>query len=141
MSQSVTRQDLQNLSASKLNDAELLFDNCRWANAYYLAGYAIELALKACAARQLQAETIPDKKLVNALYTHSFDQLVGLAGLRAELRNRQDQDSTFSANWGIVGEWTPDARYEATDKSSANFLIHAVGNAQHGVLPWIRQYW
>ena len=119
----------------------LLFDHERWASAYYLAGYAIELGLKACAATQFSAETIPDKKLVNSLHTHSLESLIGLAGLKAELRNRQDADSEFAANWGITLEWVPESRDDASDKSSAHYLISAIQHEQHGVLPWIQTHW
>ncbi|WP_156028587.1 DNA-binding protein [Sphingobium chlorophenolicum] len=141
MVQGLSRAHLKALSLSKLDDAALLFQCERWASAYYLAGYAVELGLKACAATQFSAETIPDKKLVNSLHTHSLDSLVGLAGLRADLRAKQDEDSEFSANWGITLEWVPESRYESTDKSSAHYLINAIQNEQHGVLPWIQTHW
>ena len=141
MAQGITRKNLQALSQAKISDATLLFENSRWANAFYLAGYSLELALKACAAWQFQAGTMPDKKFVNSLYTHRFDDLIGSAGLHAELRTKQDVDSIFSANWGIAAEWTPEARYDATDKSSAHFLLAALTDANHGVLPWIETYW
>jgi hypothetical protein len=55
------RTDLQALARAKFNDAELLFQHGRFSNAYYLAGYTIEIGLKACIAAQVSAETIPDK--------------------------------------------------------------------------------
>ncbi len=118
-----------------------MFDAGRWANAYYLAGYAVEFALKACAARQFSAEAIPDRKFVISLHTHQISELVGLAGLRSDLRVKQDEDSTFAANWGIAAEWSPETRYDATDKSSAHYLIHAISEPHHGVLGWIRTFW
>ena len=52
MANGYKRVDLQALAQAKLDDAKLLFDNGRFSNAYYLAGYAVELGLKACIARQ-----------------------------------------------------------------------------------------
>ena len=80
------RADLQKLAEVKLADAILLAENGRYSNAYYLAGYAIELAIKSCIAKQFNAETIPDPKLVQRLYTHHLSELIGLAGLAAALR-------------------------------------------------------
>ena len=40
------RADLRRLAEEKLADAELLLAHHRYANSYYLAGYAIEIALK-----------------------------------------------------------------------------------------------
>lgn len=141
MSQGVTKNDLEVLSESKLADALLLFERERWANSFYLAGYSVELALKACVAVQFQASTIPDKKFVSSIHTHEFSKLIGLAGLTAELRAKQDEDSTFAANWGITAEWSPEARYECTDKSTAHFLLHAIADPEHGVLSWIKTFW
>lgn len=141
MSQGVTKYVLERLSQAKLDDALLLFKHDRWSNSFYLAGYAVELALKACVAKQFVAETILDKRFVNSIHTHEYTKLIGLAGLTADLRAKQDADSTFAANWGIAGEWTPEARYESNDKSSAHFLLSAVANPDHGVLSWIKTFW
>ena len=141
MSQGVTKSALESLAQAKFNDALLLFNSGRWANAFYLAGYAVELGLKACIAKQILPEAIPDRRFINSVYTHEYMKLIGLAGLTADLRVRQDADSVFAANWGIVGEWTPEARYESTDKSTAHLLLSAISDANHGVLPWIKTYW
>lgn len=42
-----TQTDIQAIAYAKLEDAECLLENNRFDNAYYLAGYAIELLLKA----------------------------------------------------------------------------------------------
>jgi HEPN domain-containing protein len=75
------RTDLRAMAQAKLDDAVLLLQNGRFSNAYYLAGYAVELALKACIAAQFVADVIPDKSLVNAIYRHTLKDLVGTAGL------------------------------------------------------------
>jgi hypothetical protein len=136
-----SKSQLETVAQCKFDDSLLLFEHGRFSNSFYLAGYAIECALKACIARQLLPETIPDKSFVNAFYTHKFDALIGLAGLRNELRVRQDADQTFQANWGLASEWSPDVRYEPVDRSMANLMVIAVGDERHGVLPWIKTYW
>lgn len=141
MSNGSSKAQLEAVAQCKFDDAQLLFENGRFSNAFYLAGYAIECALKACIARQLLPETIPEKSFVNAVYTHKFDSLIGLAGLRNELRVRQDADQAFQANWALASEWSPDVRYEPVDKSTAHLMVIAVGDQTHGVLPWIKTYW
>jgi HEPN domain-containing protein len=141
VAQSLSKHRLMALSQSKLSDAELLFANGRWANAYYLAGYAVELALKACAAIQFTADSIPAKKLILDLHTHDFAKLISSAGLQPELKKKLGEDDLFAAYWAVAAEWTPDSRYDDTDKSSAQYLISAVGEQAHGVLPWIRTFW
>gem|GEM_PF-4689563 len=42
----ILRHQLRRLAQDSLTDAEILRDNQRWKGAYYLCGYAIEIALK-----------------------------------------------------------------------------------------------
>jgi hypothetical protein len=135
------RNDLRAHAQAKLDDATILFQNGRPSNAYYLAGYAVEIGLKACIAAQISAETIPDKSLINNILKHSFPVLIGLAGLATQLKEQQDKDPDFAANWAIVSEWSPDARYEAIDTCSAQTLIVAISDPKSGVLEWIKTYW
>ena len=134
MSLGHSRTDLQLLAEAKLSDASFLFESGRFSNAFYLAGYAVEFGLKACIARQIQAEAIPDRALVAKVFTNQFDQLVGLAGLKGDLRQYQDLNALFQANWAIAGEWAPDVRYEAIDRANAHLLVSAIGDPQNGVL-------
>lgn len=135
------RTDLQAYAQTKLDDAVFLLQNGRYSNAYYLSGYAIELGLKACIAVQVNAETIPDKDFIKQILNHQFPVLIGLAGLTKELREQKDRDSVFAANWAIVSEWSPDARYETRDVTSAQTIINAIAHRETGVLQWIKTYW
>ncbi|MES2666847.1 MAG: HEPN domain-containing protein [Pseudomonadota bacterium] len=135
------RTDLQNISNGKLESAEILANHGRWANAYYLAGYSIELALKACVAKFISADTIPDKNLINKVYTHNIGDLLGLAGLKAEFDSRKVVDLIFAANWGICCEWSPESRYKDITSAEATVLLGAISHRKHGVLPWIKTYW
>lgn len=135
------RTDLQKHAQAKIDDAVLLIGAGRWSSAYYLAGYSIELGLKACIARQISVDTIPDKAILKDVLTHHLATLLGLAGLRGEHKIAQDADPTFAANWAIVSEWSPDARYSGSTAFSAQFLIAAITDPDHGVLPWIKRFW
>ncbi|MEF2552159.1 hypothetical protein VQ042_12415 [Aurantimonas sp. A2-1-M11] len=135
------RTDLHGVAQARCDDAALLLSHHRWSSAYYLAGYSVELALKACIARQISADTIPDKAIIRDVYSHEFMKLVSLSGLRGELRSAQDADHEFAANWAIASEWSPDARYRSVAAAEAQFLIAAISNREHGVLGWIKQYW
>jgi HEPN domain-containing protein len=77
----LTKVDLEALAVTRLEDAILLLDAGRSSSAYYLAGYAVELALKACVAKAFQPNAIPDKAFVNEIYTHSLEKLPSTAGL------------------------------------------------------------
>ena len=119
----------------------MLLQHQRWSNAYYLAGYSIELALKACIAKQISADTIPDKSILNGVLSHEFKQLIGLAGLRIELKGEQDRNSEFGANWAIALEWRPDSRYQSNPAMSAQTLLKAIADERNGVFRWIKLFW
>ena len=42
-----SRTEIKKIALQKLKDAELLYDNGSYDNTFYLAGYCVELALKA----------------------------------------------------------------------------------------------
>lgn len=133
--------DLQAAAESKLEAGMVLAGAKKWSNAYYLAGYSVEMALKACVSKQISSDTIPDKKLIQDVYTHELVKLIGLAGLRKQLKDRSDADSVFAANWAICSEWGPEARYKDKSAAETTFLLHAISDNSHGVLPWIKTYW
>ena len=135
------RLELQKLAICRIDDAVLLLKAKRYGAAYYLSGYAVELGFKACIARQFIAEDIPEKRYVDKIYSHQFGDLVGLAGLKLELKNRQDSDSRFQAFWGIVSEWNVDSRYAIIEPAAAQLLLVAVTHPEHGVFPWIQTLW
>ena len=141
MSVAVKRIELQALAQSKLDDSLLLLTNSRFSNAYYLAGYAVELGLKACIAKQFVADAIPDLQLVKDTHTHKLDQLIGTAGLRIELLKEQKSDKLFNEYWGIAVRWSSDSRYDSTDKMLAQYLMTAIADDKHGVMRWIKSYW
>lgn len=135
------RAELQAVAQAKLDDARLLYTHGRYSNAYYLAGYSVEIGLKACIARQITADVIPDKDFINQTYVHKLRTLVGVAGLSQELQNRERNDPAFAASWAIVAEWNPEVRYEGVDAHSAGLLITAIADGTAGVFPWIKTYW
>ena len=135
------REDLQANAQAKLDDAITLFENKRYSNAYYLTGYSVEIGLKACIAAQISAETIPEKEFIKRFLDHNFMNLIGLAGLAVELKEQQDRDEVFSANWAVASEWQPDSRYEPWNAGAAHLIISAVADPDSGVLPWIKTHW
>ena len=75
------RGTFQQLAELRLAEAKLLARSGHPSGAYYLAGYAIECALKAHIAAQFKENQIPNKKFVDKIYTHNLRDLIKLAGL------------------------------------------------------------
>ncbi len=137
----LTRDLLRSLAETRLSDATLLLDEGRHSSAYYLAGYAVELGLKACISRQIDKDTIPDVEILRNVLKHDVRTLVGLAGLGAELEAEKARSPGFTVNWALVAEWRTESRYEIVDATSARLMVDAIAHVQDGVLPWIRKFW
>jgi HEPN domain-containing protein len=137
----VDRKDLQELSRVRLKEAKALLTLELNDGAYYLAGYAVECALKACIARQTQRHEFPDNNKVRKSWTHSLSDLVNVAGLQDELQERTKKDFDFLTNWGIVASWSEESRYRRHRPESAHELVKAVDERRHGVIRWIKLHW
>ncbi|MGE7368029.1 HEPN domain-containing protein [Neorhizobium sp. NPDC001467] len=132
---------LKALSASRIEEARILFERSHYSGAFYLAGYAVEFSLKACLAKMIEANAIPSKAFINDIHTHDYLRLVGSAGLRGALKQEQEANPAFHANWAIAAQWSPEARYESTDRSSAQLLLLAISDPEHGVYRWTKSFW
>jgi HEPN domain-containing protein len=142
MPQPISRSQFVKLAELRLQDARMLLDTRRYAAAYYLAGYAVECALKACIAKRFRANVVPDRKLVERIYTHTLSELLILAELKDVLEQVRKLDAAFGSNWDTAKDWNPDIRYQVrVTRRMANDLYTAVADANHGVLQWLRCHW
>ena len=134
----LSKQNLIYLAEVKLADAKLLLGVGRSANAYYLAGYAIELMLKAILSSRFRADTLPDREWSMKVFIHDFTKLAELALLKEVLKESADGDPEFSARWQIVLQWGETSRYDSPGTDAAQELIDAIEHPEHGVLQWLR---
>jgi hypothetical protein len=137
----MNRVELQQLAEERLLDAQALVSAARWSGAYYLTGYAVECAVKACIAKMTNLHDYPDKDFVNQCYTHKIDRLVVLSGLESQLTADATADPLLGKNWQIAKGWDEKARYQQWTEPQARELFEAVSETNHGVLPWIRVHW
>ena len=128
-----TRRDFQKLSEARLQDAIILYEHGRSSSSYYLAGYCVELALKACISRQFQSDEIPDKSFVTVIHTHRPDTLLSASGLANDFKDECKKDSLLGAYWGVVCNWSESSRYSTWDSVTANSLLVAISDSEHGV--------
>ncbi len=137
----VNRAELQRLALERMSDAKVLLTARHWSGAYYLAGYAVECALKACIAKLIQPEEFPDRTFADKCWTHNLPQLLGLAGLKADLDTATRADSSLADNWDTVKEWSESSCYARTIKADAEDLYEAITDRKHEVLSWLKQRW
>ena len=131
-----SRSEFANLTDLRMKEAKHLLDQKEGDGAYYLAGYAVEFALKARIISQLmKSSSFPEKKQVEGFYRHDLTVLRKLA----ELDDEMSKDATVSLQWDIVKDWSEQSRYEIgkTDKDAMD-LYNAI---EKGVLPWVKARW
>jgi hypothetical protein len=138
----MNRGDLQEISRLRVREARVLLQNGYYSGAYYLVGYAVECALKACIAKQVRRHDFPDRKLVNDSYTHDLERLLGVSGLRDELNSESSGNPTLQRYWTIVKDWSEQSRYNSDiPENVARDLFSAVTARRNGVLSWLMRWW
>ncbi|MEK6303596.1 MAG: HEPN domain-containing protein [Acidobacteriota bacterium] len=137
----MNRKDFKSLALTRLREARVLLANGEYSGAYYLAGYVVECALKACIAKRTKRHDFPDKTTVNESWTHRPVKLIGPAELEISLAAKIKADPVFGRNWANVIRWGEDSRYELKAEREAVDLIKAISDRRHGVLRWLKQHW
>ena len=90
----MNRRDFQNLARLRLEEAEALLTAGKSDGAYYLAGYAVELGLKACIAKNTKEYDFPPKEaVVRQFYSHSIKGLLKAAGLELAFSEAAPKES------------------------------------------------
>lgn len=122
----LTRQELQKIARARLLDAEVLFQNRRYAASIYLCGYAIEIGLKNKICKTLCWKDFPystrEFQNLQSFKTHNLDVLLRLSGAEDKIKKN------FLFQWLIVQKWDPETRYAkvgSVTKQNALEMIEA----------------
>jgi HEPN domain-containing protein len=138
----MNRQDFQTLAEIRVQDALVLLNNGRYAAAYYLCGYAVECALKACIAKQTMQYEFPDLVRVRESYTHDFKNLIKWANVMDDLDAKVHANAAFEVNWSTLSHWSEQTRYDhGITQQDAQELYEAVTDSTDGVLTWLTNFW
>jgi HEPN domain-containing protein len=109
----VTRDDFRKLSEARLTGAKVLLGARRFDAAYYLAGYAVECAIKAYIAKQTRKYQFPEgPERARKIYTHDIEELIKVAKLSGELDKELKSDPLFEANWGAAKVVSESKKFE-----------------------------
>lgn len=153
-----TEAEIITLSGIKLKAAEVLLKNGFADDAYYLAGYSLELLLKAKICKTL---LIPDffdfdnarkrklyvsktrsgdrETLYKPFKVHDYEQLIILSGLYGEFSKKTSDtsDLAFTADWSIVSNWDENLRYlTGSNKADVESFIASIKN----INKWLTQF-
>jgi HEPN domain-containing protein len=135
------RKQLQQLARLRLREAEALYQAGLYDGCAYLAGYAVELALKARICRLLGLKDYPLDP-PQAFKSHNLEQLKVLAGLTTQIDGRKNKD--LFDNWSKAVKWNPEQRYEAPGKYNdvkAKEIRDSIRSRPNGVLVWLSKRW
>jgi HEPN domain-containing protein len=142
-----TSVEFRDLAETRLKDAEELLKINRWACAYYVAGYAVECALKASIVRdaELTGSIFDDKKLasqlIDSFFIHDLEKLFKVAKLEVDFGIARGANPALEDNWTIVKDWQETSRYEQKSQPEAEALVQAINHDPDGVMKWIRDRW
>ena len=148
--------EIKQLADARLEDAKILLVNSRYEGAFYLAGYAIELTLKAKICTHLDIDdlfsdnpTTHSKsslgKFRESVMTHDLFILLNLCGLGQKFEKEKLSNVYFNQNCSLLFQsptatiWSEKVRYKQgyiTQKNVVkitNFLTEPI----KGLLQWI----
>jgi HEPN domain-containing protein len=95
----------------RLRDAQVLLKAKRLDGAFYLSGYAVELALKARICRTLKWREFPQSgrefEDFKSLRTHDLEVLRKFSGIEERVTAKALRE------WSVVTKWNPEKRYQA----------------------------
>jgi HEPN domain-containing protein len=135
------RKHLQALAKLRLQEAEALYNAGFYDGSVYLAGYAVELALKARICRLLKVTEYP-MEAGTSFKVHDLEQLKVLAGLSTEISVIKNID--LFNNWSKAVTWDPEQRYQAPGKqtaATAKIILDSIRAKPNGVLTWLSKRW
>jgi HEPN domain-containing protein len=136
----IYRKDFKVLAQLRAEEAGVLLAAGKQEGAYYLAGYAVECALKACIAKKTRTSQFPpDRAYIERIYSHRLDDLMKLAGIEEHLDKYAKVNRAFAANWNTVKDWTEQSRYKTSGLNGKDMYNAVAG--KHGVLRWIKLRW
>lgn len=144
-----TPADIRDIAKTRLNESKALVSAALYDGAFYLAGYSVELALKAKICDTLDIPNLFDEsfrsggagEIQRIFKIHKLDDLMLLSGNRRNFEQAKASNPALHANWMIIAEkWNEHCRYMCCNTKSqldAQELIEAIGDNKNGVLTWI----
>ena len=124
----ISKRILRELIDQKLKDADALIAKRRYATAIYIAGYAIELALKLKICRIFKfVQGFPENKVEFSVYQNSVKSQQLLLGAITQIKDIRNHDLNkllfysgveyqirlnYLNEWNLIVSWNPEMRYQ-----------------------------
>lgn len=144
----MTRLEFQQIALLRLDEAETLLIQGKYNGCCYLAGYALESALKAAICNNMDNDDFFDavkSETLRAFKIHNLAELVILAGLSKEYKELNVKNNILLSNWEYIKndiKWSEQLRYQiGFTEIEAKTMINAINDPLNGILEWIKKYW
>lgn len=133
------KSDFQSLAEKRMREARALLAANEPDGAYYLGGYAVECAIKACIIKKLNtSDDWLDRNFSELCYKHDLVVLLRLADLETPMNGVP----AVLGKWGRVKEWKETSRYDlGKTTGDVNSFLVAIDDPADGVLTWIKRLW
>lgn len=152
-------EEIKQLANLRLAEARILLDAGKYDGAFYLAGYSVELMLKAKICEHLRIDNLFDKQGCNLLgiselrkvvETHNINLLLLFSGLEQKFRiakatnvKLQEAYNFFTASTGEKTDWNEQVRYLPINSKTEHDVREFIGlledHDKEGLLKWIEQ--
>jgi hypothetical protein len=120
----INPEEIRKLANQRLKEAEILYQNGQYDGAYYLAGYAVELSLKAKICERLGLPNLFDEtdgatnsikgisEIRKTLKMHNLQILLIFCGLKPKFDKDKSTNLAFAKiNSLLFNGWNENARY------------------------------
>ena len=148
-------QEIKDLANLRLAEAIILCEAGKYDGAFYLAGYSVELMLKAKICEHFRIDNLFNREeckiqgisdLRKVVETHDINLLLILSGLEGKFRTAQknneklrDSYRFFTASTGNKTDWNEQVRYlpiNSKTEEDVKEFIHLLHDDE-GLLKWI----
>jgi hypothetical protein len=150
-------QEIKELAYLRLSEAEILCEAKKYDGAFYLAGYSVELMLKAKVCEHFRIDNLFNKQactiqgisdLRKVVETHDINLLLIFSGLeekfrKAKARNPKQRNTYrfFTASTGDKTDWNEQIRYLPINSKSESDVKEFISllRDEEGLLKWIER--
>lgn len=134
----IAASDLIRIGRARLREARILHEAGQYAGSVYLAGFAVECALKFAI-----CWTLGWRRLSGTFKTHDLEALLLHSGLEKTLRSDPAMNETFgkiTGLWSVEGD--DSVRYQNPrefNRATSEGFLAWVAEPEEGFLPWLRR--
>lgn len=135
--------DIRTLADSRIKEAQALSKKGFYDLAFYVAGYAVELQLKAKICEHFDlpdfySQYAPKTDLSKTFLIHNLPRLMLLSGLHNKFEAERQADILFDKHWLKVKSWSEQSRYDVigtNDEVSVKIFIESLKI----IIKWIKK--